>query len=159
MFHHIVLRDLSKPIRERHSKHVGPYTWEPTDAAWSKGFGFYTASGKGLRMDRAGSRFDLRLEYANDLLDSYSRLAGITGYYCDEFQDSTMIPIVARLPHGRGFLAGWTMGQGMCASLSSYIHETERDAAIAAHDDAESAAQREQEYQARMNAEDSEEEE
>jgi hypothetical protein len=109
-------------------KCCGPYQWTPTEPG--KGRGFYQSS-RGLRC--GDSTFDLRLEEANDHVDG--RLSHINGYYCDEQGDGdTLMPIIARLPHGHGFLAGWTMGAGMCASIASTIYADIEDAARAAHD-------------------------
>jgi hypothetical protein len=148
LFHDIVTHDYARPLKARAAsrKVVGPYHWTPRDPAKSGGFGFYCAS-KGLAMDAHGSICDLRLEWANDLLPSGSRLAFTNGYYYDRYQDTTLAPIVARLPHNRGFLAGWTMGQSMCAGLSTVIHETAEEAARAAHSEAECAAERQREFE------------
>lgn len=126
---------MRKRLASRHS--VGPYYWTPTTPG--KGRAFYQAV-NGLDCDRHGSTFHLRLEYANDVLPSHARLRHTTGYYIDGNQDDTIAPIVARLPHGRGFLAGWTMGRGMLASLAPDIHDTIEEAARAAHSEAESDA-------------------
>jgi hypothetical protein len=151
-----VIHDFSKPLRARlaQREHTGPYYWTPSKPG--TGRGFYQSS-KGLFCDKAGSSFDLRLEEANDHLRE-SRLANINGYYCDEFGDSTLQPIIARLPHGRGFLAGWTMGRGMCASLDSDIYDDASDAARAAHSIAERDAERERDYQAEQRAKEESEE-
>lgn len=144
MFNEIVLIDHKRPLAERAKarKSVGPYRWRPSKP--NNGRGFYQSS-HGLAMDRAGSSINLRLEEANDHLRG-SRLSHISGYYCDPYGDGdTLQPIIARLPHGRGFLAGWTMGAGMCAALDSEIWETEEEAARAAHDMAERDAERERE--------------
>lgn len=153
MFSDIVLIDYRRSLAARRDarKSCGPYRWTP--ARPGSGRSFYQFSKGGLRMDPAGSTFDLRLEEANDLLPSGSRLRRVNGYYCDEFQDCTIIPIVARLPRSRGFLAGWTMGAGMLASLDATIWETAEEAARAAHDEAERDAEREREYQERERAE------
>lgn len=149
MFQEITLIDFKKPLvaRLKSRKHSGPYRWCPS--APGKGRGFYTAmEGKGLSVDRAGSSFDLRLEEANAHIGS-SRLRFTNAYFCDDYGDCSMRPIIARLPHSKGFLAGWTMGAGMCGSLDNYIWETAGDAAYAAHDMAEREAAAEQEYQRR----------
>ena len=153
MFHEITMIEYARPLAKRLEarKFTGPYKWRPTNAP-CEGRGFYQAS-SGLRMDPRGSTFDLRLEDANDHLRG-ARLAMINGYYCDDFQSDTLQPIIARLPHGRGFLAGWTMGAGMCASLETYVWESAEEAARAAHDEAERAAEREREYQAQQEADD-----
>lgn len=149
MFAEIVLINFRRSLAARRDarKSCGPYRWTP--AKPGAGRGFYQASTGGLRMDPAGSSFSLRLEWANDILPAGSRLRFVNGYFCDEFEDCTMVPIVARLPRSRGFLAGWTMGAGMCASLDATIWETAEEAASAAHDEAERAAEREREYQER----------
>lgn len=154
MFSQITMLDFSKAPAQRLAsrKHCGPYKWSPRDPKLSDGIGFY--SGRTVyRMDDHGSVLDLRIDLANNLLP-YSRLTQINGYYCDDNCDQTMVPIVARLPRGRGFLAGWTMGAGMCASLSTVIYTDAGDAARAAHNDAEYAADMEREYQAQHDNDD-----
>lgn len=143
----IILHDYAQPLRKRleSRRYCGPYRWQPSRPM--TGRGFYCGPVETV-MARHGAGLDLRLMLANSVLPSYSRLARINGYFCDEYGDGTLIPIVARLPRGRGFLAGWTMGANMCATLDSQIHETARDAAIAAHDLAERDAEQERERQA-----------
>lgn len=136
------VHDFTKSLKERAKarKHCGPYHWTPCEPGGSRGF--YQAQG-GLYCDRSGSIFDLRLSEANGHLDRYSRLARINGYFCDDDGcGDTLQPIVARLPHGRGFLAGWTMGRGMCGAIDLAIYDEARDAAIAAHNMAEMDAER-----------------
>ena len=138
MFHKIVLRDLSVPVRARHSKYTGPYYWCP--AAPGSGRGFYLDSQGECGANGAG--FRLRIESANDHLNG--RLAFIDGYYCDpDCASDSLRPIIARLPHGRGFLAGWTMGPGMCATIGAYIYPDEVSAAHGAHSMAESDSEEE----------------
>lgn len=73
-----------------------------------------------------------------------------TGWFADEHGDGdTIRGIVFRLPHGRGFLAGWSMGERMASAIDySRIYDDERDAARAADSMAESTAEREREYRA-----------
>ena len=162
IFQEIILHDFTVPLRKRleNRKLCGPYHWTPSEPG--KGRGFYMAS-TGLACAKHGSGFDLRLEWANDILRG-NRLSHVMGYYCDEDSDGeTLQPIVARLPHGRGFLAGWTMGAGMCASLDATIWDDIEDAAREAHRMAERDAERERDYQAaereRIDAEEREERE
>jgi hypothetical protein len=147
LFTDIVMINYSRPMQERAKarKVVGPYHWTPQQSP-SKGFGFYQAS-RGMAMDRHGSIADLRIETANDHLEDhgYGSLSQINGYYTDEYCDQTLVPIIARLPRSRGFLAGWTMGAGMCASLDATIYATAEDAARAAHSEAEYTAECERE--------------
>lgn len=144
MFAEIILHDYKAPLAKRleSRRYCGPYRWRP--AKPGNGRGFYQHS---RHLACGDSTFDLRLELANDHLSDhgYGSLSRIDGYYADNFQDCTLTPIVARLPHGRGFLAGWTMGTGMIARLAPDIHETIEDAARAAHSEAERDAERQRE--------------
>ena len=144
MFREIVMIDYGRPLAARLAsrKYCGPYRWTP--AAPGTGRGFYSGS-SALDMDARGSSFRLRIEDANDHIRD--RRNQIRGYYCDPDCIDTLQPIIARLPRGRGFLAGWTMGAGMCASLEGDIYPDAESAASAAHCAAEYAAEREREYQ------------
>ena len=85
----------------------------------------------------------LRWKYA----DEVSRSIRHTGWFCDEYGDDTIRGLVLRLPKGRGFLAGWTMGEHMATEIDvSWIHDDEVEAARAADDMAERAAERNREY-------------
>lgn len=140
LFSEITLINFTRPLSERAKarKFAGPYRWRP--ATPNTGRGFYSGA-NWLTMDKAGSSFELRLEDANDYLTG-TRLGRVTGYWADEYGDFVLHPIIARLPHGRGFLAGYTAGAGMCAGLDHVIHATAEDAAIAAHREAEYWAER-----------------
>lgn len=118
-------------------KRRGPHT----------GIGFYLVNGG---TDTDDSSFRLRIEMANDHLRE-SRLSEINGYFYNDHGD-TYKPIVARLPHGRGFLAGATMGEGMSSFLDGRIHDTIEEAARAAHREAEIAAEKQREYEEEENA-------
>lgn len=122
------------PITERAKSRnvVGPYHFTPRDPLKHDSIGFYC--------DRSGQMGDgvirLRIEPANDHLTG--RLSYTTGYYCDRDGDGdTLQPIIARLPHGRGFLAGWSMGPGMCAKVCTSVYDDVESAAISAHSIAE----------------------
>ena len=129
-------RSLKKRAESR--KVVGPYYWTPRISG-SDGVGFYQSQND-LAMDALGSTCNLRLSYTNPHIGLRP-----SAYWCDQEGFTTLTPIVAALPHGRGFLAGWTMGEGMVASLFTHIHETEEDAAYAAHEKARMQAAEEQE--------------
>lgn len=141
----ITMIDYARPLAERAKRRTlcGPYTWTPVERclpngrnAPFNGRGFYQAS-KGLQMDARGSSFDLRLDYANTHAPYQRRGAG--PFTSENGQDYTAI--IARLPHGRGYLAGWTMGNGMCASLDGHVWTDIEDAARAAIDEARQAAE------------------
>jgi hypothetical protein len=157
--HEIVLIDYGRPLAARRDarRFCGPYRWRVPELRRrgdDPGRGFYTAS-NGLAMAPRGSTLALRLEDANNHLTGYPSC--IRGYYVDLCCHETLKPIIARLPRGRGFLAGWTMGAGMCASLSGFTHQDEREAALAAHEEARCAAELMQEddeaYQASLDDE------
>ena len=85
----------------------------------------------------------LRWEWCDEICDSIRH----TGWYCDSFQDSKIRGIVIRLPHNRGFLAGWSMGEGMISGIEYVIYDDEREAAWAADSLAEKTAEKEREFQ------------
>lgn len=150
------VHDFTKPLRKRFEQrqYTGPYYYSPAKPGGGRGF----YMGAGMYCDKHGSTFDLRLEDANDHL-SNSRLSNVNGYYCDDDGDGdTLQPIVARLPHGRGFLAGWTMGAGMCAAIDLDIFDTIEDAARAAHSKAEYDAEESRDANAREREENNAEE-
>ena len=147
MFSEITLIDFRKPLANRKRTVTGPYRWRPTPAGSGRGFYMQDANGGALECAPHGSGFRLRIYPANDFLSGYTRLARINGYFIDEFENETLQPIIAKLPHGRGYLAGWTMGEGMLSSLEPDLHDSAEEAAMAAHDGAERAAEREREYQ------------
>ena len=141
MFSEIILHDTTRPLAARLAsrKHCGPYRWRP--AAPNSGRGFYCDAAEQCGV----GTLRLRLEDANAQISG--RLARTTGYYCDPHCDGdTLQPIIARLPRGRGFLAGWKMGPNMCATLGAEIFPDEACAAYAAHSEAENTAERERDY-------------
>jgi hypothetical protein len=149
MFREIVMIDYSKPLAKRKRKHAGPYRWTPQQrkpGTRHPGRAFYQHS-RYMAVDSHGSTFDLRLDYANTHAPVNWRRSGT---FSNPDGNYEYVAIIARLPSGRGFLAGWTMGNGMLASLDGTIYETIEDAASAAYDEAERACKAEQE--ARDNA-------
>jgi hypothetical protein len=120
-------------------KYTGGYYHAPKPTG-SGGWGFYDGP------DGSGRSFEMRIERTGD------------SYYCDLDGHQEMHAIIARLNHGRGFLVGWSMGDGMCASLDDDIHTEEDDARRVANTRTRDAADREAEYQAeeqaRIDAED-----
>jgi hypothetical protein len=63
-----------------------------------------------------------------------------------EFGDA-MQGIVYRLPKGRGFLAGYTMGEQMASGLDAHIWDDLDDAIRAANDEAHCMADEQQEFE------------
>jgi len=149
----IKLVDLSIPLRQRKGKtwyYFNPRPLIHNRRTRNEGFGGYLSrDGKEIN---AGSHVRLRVVRASE---NYSRAHE---YYCDDFQDQTIYGIVARLTQSRGYLAGWTMGEGMCCSFDATIYDDIGEASRAADSEAESAAEKEREYQAEQRANDEAEE-
>ena len=70
-----------------------------------------------------------------------------TGWFCDDYQDQKIRGIVMRLPHNRGFLAGYSMGENMASSIGAEIYADIIDAAHAADQAAEQAAEDQRDYE------------
>lgn len=139
----IILHDLSVPLRKR-SRTPYRYRVPVPSREQSNGRGWY-GDDEG-QMSDSGAFMRLRIEDANKHIEG--RTSDIRGYYCDYDGDGdTLQPVIARLPRSRGFLAGWTMGAGMCGTLAADIWEDASDAAYEAHRMAESDAEKEREYQ------------
>lgn len=123
--------------RMRHAV-TGPYYHAPK--AGDKGQGFYLES-DGMP--------GLRWEWCDEVQG-----AGIKhqGWYCDEFGDTTIRGIVMTLPRGRGFIAGWSMGENMASSVDYAIFTDKCDAARVANSMAEHAAEEQRKYEAEERA-------
>lgn len=118
----------------------GPYMRTVHNLQPGQGWSFYLAS------DFAPG---LRWQWA----DQACRNIDHTGWFADQYGDGEKIRgIVCQLPHNRGWLAGWSMGEGMASELEPEIYPDETGAAYAADSIAESAAEREREYQALESA-------
>lgn len=82
---------------------------------------------------------DLRWQWCDDV--SGARITH-TGWFTDENGEGDKIRgLVLRLPHGRGFLAGWSMGEGMATTVERYRYDSEVDAAHAADSIADRASE------------------
>ena len=105
-----------------------------------------------------GKTFYLESDFAPGLrwqwCDYVTNRINHTGWFTDEYGDGDKIRgIVFRLPRSRGFLAGWSMGEGMITELDCTIYGDETAAAYAADSMAEDAADQEREYQEQQNQE------
>ena len=97
-----------------------------------------------------GSDFspDLRWQWCDDVTSRINH----TGWFTNEYGDGDIIRgIVFRLPRSRGFLAGWSMGEGMITGRGCTIYGDETAAAYAADSMAEYIAKQEREYQEQQN--------
>jgi hypothetical protein len=133
MFDDIVMTPYARPLAERRRarRSCGPYRWRPCPAG--RGRGFYVSSHSETAVDEAGSGFRLRFGPAKTHWSGAQDWRG--GWGLDAWT-----PIVARLNHGRGFLAGASLGRGMLAFLDPEIFDDPRSAAMAADDAARAAA-------------------
>jgi hypothetical protein len=130
---------LANRFKNRHSRGLtGDYYHAPAPDA-AKGRGFYLESDGMPR---------LRWQWADECEGARIRHSG---WFChDDGCGETIRGIVMRLPRGRGFLAGWSMGEGMASTIDySPIFDNAADAAACADSMAENAADDEREYQAR----------
>jgi len=74
-----------------------------------------------------------------------------TGWFTDEYGDSDKVHgFVMRLPHGRGFIPGWSYGNEMIAEVEYDIYDDEAECAYRADKMAERIAEseRERDYKA-----------
>lgn len=129
-------------------REASPYYHQPAPLAGAH-------PGRGFYHNDAGMP-GLRWQWADDVTyDDGRAVIGHTGWYTDDDgAGDTMRGIVFRLPHGRGFLYGWSLGEGMASSVEGAIWpgDDERGAARAADQCAEHAAEKEREYQSRWRA-------
>lgn len=135
------LHDFSRPLLERAAsrKHVGPYLWSPAVPGTGRGF-YMQHDTSELRCADHGAGFRLRV------------IEGSRSFAFNEFGDS-YTPIVLRLPHGRGFLIGATMGAGMCAHFEPGVfHGDEYEAMYAAEQEAHRSAEAQEAFEAEENA-------
>jgi hypothetical protein len=128
--------------------YTGPYyrtSPSPQTGTVTPGASFYLGS------DWAPS---LRWQWCDDVTDAH---IDHTGWWADDYGDGDKIRgVVFRLPHARGFLAGWSMGEGMASEVEYYIYDTETGAARAADSWAERVAEDEREHQASMEGDEDE---
>jgi hypothetical protein len=149
----VKLWDLSKPVKQRHHKQVGPYYMNQPAMPGTKGWEQTVGGGIGgyLKNDSLseGSACRIRVKMAADIVNRRG-----TQWAFNEFSECYEA-IVGILPSGRGFLAGATMGDGMSTFLETdQIYDNEKDAAMASKSVAESAANAQREYEERQRIED-----
>lgn len=132
---------MQKRLERKKQNFTGPYYHAP-EPNQNKGVSFYLDS---------DFMPGLRYQYCDDIA------SGIThsGWYTDEHGISeTIRGLVFRLPNKRGFLVGWTMGEGMASGIETdCIYEDEMQAAYAADSIAENIAERQREYEEARDAE------
>lgn len=139
----------SKPLatrlmeyKQRKPKTCGPYMAAPPVNA--KGAFFY------LESDFMPG---LRWQWCDEVGDGFGPVIKHQGWFCDDFGDQVIRGLIMRLPGERGFLAGWSMGEGMASELDTgSIYADEISAAYAADSIAEYIAEREREYQENLRA-------
>ena len=128
----------SRKARRKHLPLTGPYYWRAPRMAGT-GAGFY--------LDSDGMPCN-RWKYADEIDSSI----GHRGWYTDDAGTGCKVRgIVFRLPHTRGFLAGWTYGENMTSGCEARIHQTEIEAARYADECARVVAENELENDRREN--------
>lgn len=133
---HLPRGTMARRLERYKAPSTGPYYHAPAPLqAGDNGRGFY--------LDSDGMP-GLRWAWADKVEGATIRH---TGWFTDDYGTDTVRGVVFTLPGGRGFLAGYSMGEGMASSLEYAIYESARDAAYAADSLAENAAEREREYQ------------
>lgn len=121
--------------------------------------------GDGIGGDGEKSRPGLRIRRSVDVLPNSHAYPG--EYWVDDQGYSAFRGVVARLPHGRGFLAGvewgevqsirkgtWAMGGGWLDCTT--VHGDERDAAIDASESARIECEHAQEDEAKLREDEAE---
>lgn len=132
---------LRQRLQDRRTGCTGDYYHAPTPN---------NRDGRGFYLE--GSRADgLRFEFCDEVQGARIRH---DGWFYDDDCGDVIRGIVLRLPRGRGFLSGWTMGQGMASAVDySPIHDNAIDAAYAADESARIVAENEREYRAKCDEE------
>jgi len=129
-------------FKQTHGKRVcGPY-YRTKPANNPKGMSFYLDSDfmPQLRWTWADEIEGARIQHR--------------GWYSDEYGDAEKIRgIVMRLPSGKGFLAGWSMGEGMASGIEYDVYDDEVEATRCADGLAESTAEQCREDEAEYQAE------
>jgi hypothetical protein len=145
-------------------RQAGAYMGENAKPAPRKAFTLSTAYYTAPRPEGAGKGGSgyLESDFALGLRWQWAdKVEGVrlehTGWYTsDDYTGETIRGVVWRLPHARGFLAGWSMGEGMATTWEPDIYPDESGAARAADSIAERVAEnereRERDYQAGAEA-------
>lgn len=111
-----------------------------------------------------GRSFYLESDFAPGLRWTYcDKVANVridhSGWFTDEYGEGDKIRgIVLRLPHGKGFLAGWTMGENMISEVEYDVYDREIECAYAADTFAERVAEKEREHNQDLEDEDNDNE-
>ena len=126
---------LTARLAKRKESICGPYYHAPKPAGRGHGRGFY--------LESQGAP-GLRWRWCDDVTSSIRHNGWFTD---DDGTGETIRGLVLTLPSGRGYLAGWSMGENMASELDCQVYDEECDAAHAADRMAERAAEAEREYQ------------
>ena len=120
-------------IKRRKPVVCGDYYHAPKPQGRYSGMGFYLES-DGMP--------GLRWQWADEVDSSIHH----TGWFCDDFGDSKIRGIVMTLPHRRGFIAGWSMGENMASGIEYMVYEDAETAAQVADSIAENMAEKERKH-------------
>lgn len=137
ILHQREAKDVSHKARQKYKLCMAYHSNRPHMSGKTGGVSFYLES---------DFQPGLRWQWCDEISTTIRH----TGWFTDEYGDGEKIRgLVMRLPHGRGFLAGWSMGKGMASEIENHIYPDEIEAAYAADRLAERVAdaQREQEQE------------
>lgn len=134
----------AKRLEQYKAPLTGPYSHapKPVNLRTHKGQSFYLGQHGQSGFGQPG----LRWEWCDEVEDASIKH---TGWFTTEFGSGDKIRgMVFTLPHSRGFLAGWSMGEGMASVIDCELYTTAGDAAYAADSLAEDAAEEQREFEA-----------
>lgn len=135
--------EAQRKLQAMHGQHykrvAGPYTQGDPAPLTGKDDGrmFYLDEAEGMDGDFQPG---LRWTWADEV-EGVGRSIDHTGWWADDHESDKIRGMVFRLNHGRGFIAGWSMGAGMIGNVEYDIYDEERTAAYAADRMAERAAE------------------
>lgn len=133
---------LSKRLVDRKNGFCGPYYHAPKPLTRPT---MGEDNGRAFYLESQGMP-GLRWEWCDDVAR-----VGHSGWFTNEFQDEKLRGLIFQLPHGRGFLAGYSAGSGMYSVFEYSVYPDKTDAAYAADSLAEFMAEQQREYEEREN--------
>ena len=136
----------ARRIERRRNPSTGPYYHAPRPITRQ-----HQQEGRGFYLDGHGGAPGLRWcwcdEVPADWVCDVDPKIDHEGWFTDEFGDEKFRGLVFKLPRNRGFLAGWSMGEGMASEVDATVYCVASDAAYAADSMAEAAAERQREFE------------
>lgn len=135
----------ARRIERRRNPFAGPYYHAPRPITRQ-----HRQAGRGFYLDDHGApglRWCWCDEVPADWICDVDPKIDHEGWFCDDFGGEKIRGVVFKLPRNRGFLAGWSMGEGMASEVDATVYCVASDAAYAADSMAEEAAERQREFE------------